>query len=795
MKFTLSWLLEHLQSKAKLDEICDTLNLIGLEVEAVTNPADRLAGFEVAEIIACAPHPNADKLQICTVASSQGTQELVCGAPNAKAGLKTILAREGAVIPANGMVLGKAKIRGVESCGMLCSPAELELSDDGAGIIELDASAAVGMAAAEALGQTDAVIEIAVTPNRPDCLGVRGIARDLAAAGLGVLKEQKVRPVKAAFDNPVKINVTTPHCPAFAGCVVRGVKNTTSPDWLAQRLRAIGLRPINALVDITNYISYDLGRPLHVYDMAHLSGAVTARAGIAGEVFTALDEREYKVTKDDCVIADDKKILGFGGVMGGADSGCTEATTDVLIESAYFTPQAVAETGRRHNLDSDARHRFERGIDPQSVEAGLALATRMVVDLCGGKASGVTLAGKLPPAPKAIAFDPARVQKLTGVNVPQKTMQDILQSLGFAVRADKKRLAVTPPSWRPDIDGAADLVEEIIRIYGLDKIPPVPLPRPYAVARPVLTVLQKRLSLARRVLAGRGMVEAVTWSFIPHAHAQRFGAGEDLRLANPISVEMATMRPSLLPGLLQAVGRNLDKGLNDFALFEIGQAFTARQPNAQHMAAAGVRCGHEAGRHWAQKQKAVDVYAAKGDAEAVLASYGVDVQALHVAADAPDWYHPARSGVLSYDKKTPLAVFGALHPQMEKIFDIKAALVGFEVYLENLPAPKDGKSKSRAVLEVPKFQAVRRDFAFEVGAEVAAGVLIKAAWAADKKLVTAVRLFDAFEGGTLGAGRKSLGLEVVLQPTTATLTDAEIDAVSAKIIAAVEKASGGKLRG
>lgn len=806
MKFTLSWLYDHLETDAGLDAVCAKLNMIGLEVEDVIDPAARLAGFEVAEIIETEPHPDADKLKICTVKSSQGTQKLVCGALNARAGLRGILASEGAVIPANGMVLGKVKIRGVESRGMMCSAAELELSDNHDGIIELDDSVAIGTSAAEVLGQTDTVIEIAITPNRPDCLGVRGIARDLVAAGLGTLKKDNTAQIAGSFDCPVSIKVASPHCPVFAGRVVRGVKNAASPDWLARRLTAIGLRSINALVDITNYISYDSGRPLHVYDVAKLVGGLTARAGKAGETFTALDENDYEVVADDCVISDDKNVLGFGGVMGGLDSGCSEATVDVLIESAWFNPSAIADTGRRHNLESDARYRFERGVDPQSVETGLELATHMVLDICGGEASKAIIAGKIPAGTKEISFDTAHVQSLTGIDLPREDIIDILTRLGFGISDKGNTLDVTSPSWRPDIEGSADLVEEVTRIYGMDNVPSVLLPRPYAVARPILTNLQKRIALARRVLAARGMVEAITWSFISKVHAKRFGVVDGLTLANPLSIDLSTMRPSLLPGLLMAVGRNLDRGLSDFALFEVGQEFTAAEPGGQRNVASGLRQGNMHKRHWSGtwsgKADAVSVFAAKADAEALLGAYGVDVTGLQVKPDAPDWYHPGCSGVLCRDpNKTsaPLAVFGEVHPEILQSFDLKGPVVAFEVYPENLPQKANTQNakptKARSSLKLSNLQAVTRDFAFEVEASVEAAALIKAVRGADKKRVTAVILFDAFEGGNMADGMKSLALEVTLQPVEATLTDAEIDAVSQKIIAAVEKASGGKLRG
>ncbi len=794
MKFTLSWLQDHLDTQASLTEICDKLNMIGLEVEEVSDPAAALAGFEVAEIIETRPHPDADKLQICTVQTASATQELVCGAPNARAGLRGILANEGATIPANGMVLKKAKIRGVESCGMMCSAAELNLSDDHEGIIELTEDLALGTPAAEALGQTDPMIEIAITPNRPDCLGVRGIARDLSAAGLGQLKDDVLQPIAENFEAPIAIDVTTPSCAAFAGRVVRGVQNKPSPDWLAARLKAIGLNPINALVDITNYISYDRGRPLHVYDLDKLQGNITVRNAQKGESFIALDEEKYDCGENDCVIADEAQVLAFGGIMGGIASGSSLETTSVLIESAWFEPVAIANTGRAHNLESDARYRFERGVDPQSVMTGLDLATQMILEICGGDAGKPALGGAISDGTKTIEFNPDRVRQLTGIVLAEDEITAILTRLGFVCEAAGDVMHVTAPSWRPDIDGQADLVEEVTRIYGMDNVPSVPLPRPHAVARPILTPLQKRVALSRRVLAARGMVEVVTWSFIPQQHAERFGGTPGQKLANPISSELSHMRPSLMPGLLMAVGRNQDRGFSDMAIFEVGQEFTGAAPTEQRFAATGLRQGYIAPRHWSGKQAQIDVFDAKADAEAVLAAYGIAADSLRVEARAPDWYHPGRSGVLFRDPRTPLAYFGEIHPAILKSFDVKGPLVGFEVFPENIPLPKAKPTKAKPALNLSNLQAVRRDFAFEVDSAVRAADMLKAAQGADKKLISAVRLFDAFEGGQMEAGRKSLAIEVTLQPKETTLTDEEIDGVSDKIIQAVEKATGGKLR-
>lgn len=799
MKFTLDWLKDHLETRAGLDDLCEALNRIGLEVEKVSDPAAGLAGFEVAEILATERHPDADRLQICTVKSGRGERKLVCGASNARAGLKGILANEGAVIPASGAVLGKAKIRGVESRGMMCSPAELELSDDHEGIIELPEGAVVGAPAAQALEQSgypmDPVVEIAITPNRPDCLGVRGIARDLAAAGMGVLKPDPVEPAKADFESGQRIEVATPACPVFAGRVVRGLENGPSPDWLAARLRAIGQRPINRLVDVTNYISFDRGRPLHVYDVSRLTGTVTARAGRAGEKFTALDGESHEVAEGDCVIADGRTVLGFGGVMGGEASGADDATTEVLVESAWFEPAAVARTGRRHGIDSDARYRFERGVDPGTVVSGLDQAVQMITDLCGGEVSGLIMAGEVPGQRAGIDFAPAQVKSLTGIELAEDEIEAILSRLGFAVARGNETWRVTPPGWRPDVHGAADLVEEVTRIYGLDNVPSVPLAAREGAAKAVLTPEQVRTGLARRTMAGSGLVEAVTWSFISEPLARKFGGRDDLKLANPISSGLSNMRPSLLPGLLQAAGRNAARGLADFGLFEVGQVFTGAAPGAQETVAAGLRHGRARPRDWSGPPAPVDLFAVKADALTLLAAYGVQADTLRVLREAPEWYHPGQSGVLCGDPRAPLARFGMLHPALLKEFDLEAPTAMFEVFPMAVPLPKKKPSRGKPVLPLSAFQSVRRDFAFEVAADVPAEKLLRAARGADGKMISNVALFDAFAGpGALDAGMKSLAIEVTLTPMEATLTDAEIEAVADKIIRAVEKAVGGKLR-
>jgi phenylalanyl-tRNA synthetase beta chain len=803
MKFTLSWLKEHLDTTASVAEIADTLTRIGLEVEKVFDPAAALAPFRVAHVLKCEKHPNADKLQVCEVDTGTDRLQVVCGAPNARAGLKGVFAPVGSHIPGLDLTLTKAKIRGVESNGMLLSERELELSQEHAGIIELAPDAPIGSPAAAALGLDDAVIEVAVTPNRPDCLGVRGIARDLAAAGLGTLKPDTITPVKGAFANPVPIKLdldqaTANACPLFAGRLIRGVKNGPSPAWLRGRLKASGLRPINALVDITNYISYDRGRPLHVYDADKLTGAIRARLGRDGEQLIALDGKNYEVDPDMCVIADDARVLGLGGVMGGEATGTTDATTNVFIESAYFDPKRTARTGRKLAIQSDARHRFERGVDPAFVVPGLELATAMVLDLCGGSPSEIEIAGVPPKANAPFAFDAGLIKRLSGLDLPTSEIRRLLAALGVELTGNGQVLEAAPPSWRPDISGPADLVEEVVRLVGVDQVPSTPMPRSSGVARPVLTEAQKRQRLVRRVLASRGLVEAVTWSFIPPDQAKLFGGGApELTLSNPISTELAAMRPSLLPGLVTAAQRNRDRGLPDGALFELGQAYRGSRAEDQLVAAAGVRFGHSglagSGRDWSGEAPAADVFAAKADAVAALAALGLDQGSLMVSREAPAWFHPGRSGALKLGPKLTLGVFGELHPEVLAKLGADAPLAVFELYLDAIP-PSKRKTVTKAALDASDLQPLRRDFAFLLDAGVAAGDVVRAAASADRALITQVGVFDVFTGKGVPEGKKSLAIEVTLQPREKTLTDSEIDAVAAKIVAAVAKATGGELR-
>ena len=796
MKFTLSWLKDHLDTDASVTDIANTLTHIGLEVESIQDKAAELAAFTVAYVVSAEKHPNADKLRVCIVDTGTEKLQVVCGAPNARTGMKGVFARSGTVIPATGLELKKSSIRGVESNGMLCSEREMGLSQEHDGIIELAADAPVGRPFAEVLGLQDPLIEIKLTPNRPDCTGVRGVARDLAAAHLGRLKAEQPVKIAARFNNTVAIGLhfddaTKNACPVFAGRLVRGVKNGPSPAWLQQRLKAVGLRPISALVDITNLISLDRARPLHVYDADKLKGEIHARLSKKGETVVALDGKTYTLDDEMCVIADDNGVLGLAGVMGGESTGVSETTTNVFIESAYFDPVRTARTGRELGINSDARYRFERGVDPEYVTGGLDLATKLVMELCGGEPSDVTVAGRVPDTKRDITFDPALVEKLCGVKMHQAEAMSILDRLGFRAIVGTR---VNVPSWRPDVHGPADLVEEVIRIHGLDKVPSTPLPRPSTVPLPVLTPMQKRVRAAKRSLSSRGLAEAMTWSFISQAQAKLFGGVPDaLIVENPISSDLDAMRPSVLPGLLAALQRNASRGIKDIALFEVGPQFTGADPGEQQTAASGLRMG--AGpRHWSKAAWSADVYQAKADVLAVLDACGVSGDAAQISTDAPSWYHPGRSGVLKLGPKIVLARFGELHPAILKAFDLQGPVAAFEIILEALPAVKAKPTKTKSRLEIADFQAVERDFAFLVASKVSAADVVKAAISADRALIESVSVFDVYEGKGVEPGMKSLAISVRLQPKDRTLTEAEIEAVSSKIVGGVSKACGATLR-
>jgi len=807
MKFTLSWLKDHLDTNATLEEICDKLTAIGLEVEHVDDKA-AFRPFVIAKVVSAEQHPNADKLRVLMVDTGKGDPiQVVCGAPNARAGLVGAFAAPGTYVPGIDVTLSVGNIRGVESRGMMCSEKELEISDNHDGIIDLPADAPVGTSYAAYAGIDDPVIEINLTPNRPDCTSIFGIARDLAASGLGTLKTPKAPSFAVEGETPVKVKLELggdDHlCPGFALRLVRGVKNGPSPRWMQQRLLAIGLRPINALVDITNYMTFDQGRPLHVFDAAKVKGDLVVRRAAEGEKVLALDTREYTLNPSNVVISDDNGVESIGGIMGGEHSGCDENTIDVLIESALWDPMNVAKTGRSHGIITDARYRFERGVDPEYMVPGLERATELVLELCGGTAAKTDVVGYKGYDAKVVDFPFSEVRRLTGLDVSEAESTNILTRLGFTVTGAGERVSVAVPSWRPDVDGKADLVEEVMRIHGVDNIRPAPLQSHGAVNGRILTTLQIRSRLARRALAARGMLEAVTWSFIPKAHAELFGGGAaSLALSNPIAADMSDMRPSLLPGLLSAAQRNADKGYGDVALFEVSGTYESDRPEGQRRVAGGIRRGTASlsgsGRLWSNAAKGggkpVDVYDAKADALAVIEACGLPMGNVQIEPGAPGWYHPGRSGTIKMGPKIVLGYFGEFHPKALGALDVSGALSGFEIFVDAMPEPKKKATRTKPALDLSPFQAVRRDFAFVVDKTVEAGAIVRAASGADRKLIAAVNVFDVFEGASLGEGRKSIAIEVVIQPVDKTLTDEDFEALTAKIVGNVVKTTGGTLR-
>lgn len=803
MKFTLSWLKEHLDTDATLDQIDEALTRVGLEVEGIENPGEKLAAFRVAKVLTAERHPQADKLQVLTIDTGDGVPlQVVCGAPNARAGLVGVLGLPGAVVPANGMVLKVAAVRGVESNGMMCSTRELELGEDHDGIIELPEDAPIGTSFPDYAGLNDPVFDVSITPNRQDCMGVRGTARDLAAAGLGTLKPLDATPVKGQGAGP-EVRIDAPEgCPAYYGQTVRGVTNGASPDWMQARLKAVGQRPISALVDITNYVMIDLGRPLHVYDKAKLSGALVVRKAKAGEQVLALNEKTYTLDESITVIADDNGVHDIGGIMGGEDTGVSETTTDVVIECAYFDPEHIARAGQKLLLTSDARTRFERGVDPAFLEDGIAIATRLVTQICGGSASEVTRVGTLPRVGITTGYDPVLAETLGGLAIPAGRQKAILESLGFTVEpldangdpvgidAGFDAFRVTAPSWRRDIDGPADLVEEVIRIEGIDNVPSTPLPRAPGVATPTATPEQKLERRMRRTAASRGLNEAVTWSFIAEKEAAAVGGGA-WTLANPISEDLKVMRPSLLPGLLMAAGRNTKRGATSVRLFEIGRRYLA---DAEKPTLTALLAGDKTPRGWANgKAQPFTAYDAKAEALALLEAAGAPVGNLQVMGEAGDAWHPGQSATLRLGPKTVLAAFGMLHPALLKQFDLDGPVAAVEIFLDAIPA-KRSTGFMRPAYTPPALQAVTRDFAFIVPAELAAGDLVRAVRGADKAVITDARLFDLFTGAGVEDGKKSLAVEVTLQPGEKSFTDAEIKAVADKVVAAAAKL-GATLRG
>ena len=798
MKFTLSWLKHHLETDASVDLIAETLTDLGLEVEGVENPAERLADFTIGYVQSAEKHPDADKLRVCQVQTKDGLTQIICGAPNARAGITVVIASPGTYVPGIDTTIGVGKIRGIESHGMMCSEREMELSEEHDGIIELP-SGTVGQTFTDWLAQNqpervDPVIEIAITPNRPDALGVYGIARDLAARGLGTLKPLTVDPVPASFTADLSVSIdddTRDGCPVFCGRLIRGVKNGPSPAWLQTQLRAIGLRPISFLVDVTNWFTYDLNRPLHVFDADKVQGNLRVHRAKGGETIVALDDKTYTLQAGQIAISDDHGVESIAGIMGGDVTGCTDETVNVFVESAYWDPIQIAYTGRALKINSDARYRFERGIDPAFTPEGLEHAVRMIVDHAGGEASELITAGAVPDTSRAYRLDAQRLISLVGMDIPESTQRQTLTALGFRLEGDMAHV----PSWRPDVQGDADLVEEVARIASLTKLQGKPMPRMNAgVPKPILTAGQQRQQSARRTMAALGYNECVTYSFVDAQAALLFGGGDDATmLENPISSELSHMRPNLLPGLLRAAARNQARGFMDMALFEVGAGFHGGEPGEQHNLITGVLIGKTASKDVHGTSRAVDLYDAKADAESVLAAIGAPAK-VQILRGAADWWHPGRHGMICLGPKKVLAVFGELHPKVLREMDIKGPAVGFTIWPDEVPVPKS-KTNTRPALVATDLQAVERDFAFVVGADVEALTLVNAALGADKALITDVRVFDQFIGGNLGEGQKSLAVTVRLQPTTATLKDADIEAVSAKIVDKVTKATGGILRG
>lgn len=799
MKFTLSWLKEHLETTASVNEICEALTDLGLEVEGVENPAEKLERFTLAKVKSAEQHPDADRLRVCMVETDEGEKQIVCGAPNAREGITVVLAKPGDYVPGIDVTLSVGKIRGVESHGMMASERELELSEEHDGIIELP-SGEVGQKftdwlAANAPEKVDPVIEIAITPNRPDALGVHGIARDLAARGLGTLKPLSVDPVPASFPCPVSVSIdadTLEQAPVFYGRLIKGVKNGPSPAWLQQRLKAIGLRPISFLVDVTNWFTYDLNRPLHVFDADKITGnALRLYRAKGDETLTGLDEKDYTFPEGATVIADAEGPESIAGVMGGLRTGCSDETVNVFVEAAYFDPIRTAYTGRAMKINSDARYRFERGIDPAFTADGMEHAVRMIVDHAGGEASEVVQAGAVPDVSRAYKLDTDRCSSLVGMDIPAETQRATLEALGFVMEGDMAHV----PSWRPDVQGEADLVEEVARIASLTKLQGTPMPRPRpGVPAPVLTPMQKRVQMARRTTAALGYNECVTYSFIDKKAATLFGGGDDATmLENPISSEMSHMRPALLPGLLQAAARNQARGMPDMALFEVGDAFFGGEPGEQKTVVTGLLVGRTTPKDVHGASRPVDIYDAKADAEAVLAAMGAPAK-VQILRGAEEWWHPGRHGKICLGPKKVLGVFGEIHPKVLRALDVKGPAMGFTLWPEEIPLPRKA-DPNRGALHVPDLQAVERDFAFVVDADVEALTLVNAAAGADKALIESVRVFDEFIGGSLGEGKKSLAITVRMQPSEKTLTEKDIEAVGGRIVEKVEKATGGQLRG
>ncbi len=803
MKFTIHWLKQHLETKASDAEICEKLTDIGLELEEFEDKGKIYENFKVAYVESAEKHPDADKLKVCKVKTESGTVQVVCGAPNAKTGMKGIFAPEGSYIPGLDVTLQKTKIRGIESRGMLVSEKEMLLSDDHKGIIELEDNYDIGTPITKIFNLDAKIVEIGLTPNRADCAGIRGIARDLAAAGLGTVKPQDESPVKGTFKSPINVEIEDEEgCPLFLGRTIKNIKNRPSPDWLQDMLLSVGLRPISALVDITNFITMDQCRPLHVYDMNKLSGDIIVRKTNGGETLEALDDKTYKDLPENIVaITDNSGVIGLGGIIGGISTGCTEETTSVFLEAAYFEPMRIARAGRDIGVESDARYRFERGIDPEFTKLGIEIATRLIIDLCGTdktEISEIVQAGNTPNWRREIEYAPILTKKLCGVAIDSAQQKKILQSLGFEISDKKDKMIITPPSWRGDVHGAADIVEEIIRIYGFDKIPAISVKPENTISQGVETQTLSRTRMARTAMAVRGLDECVTWSFLPKKLADNFGSNDNkaLSLLNPISSELSQMRPSILPNLIEAAIHNADQGLPDAALCEVGPVFRTSKADGQDIVAAGLRTGNAAPRHWAedQRERKIDLFDAKADAMEILRACGAPAENAQVTRDAPEYFHPGRSGVFRLGKNV-LANFGVIHPAITEEMGLKGDAVGFEIFLENIPAARKKNATAKPLLEINPLQALTRDFAFIVKDKVAADDLIKAAKAADKKLITDASIFDVYSGKGVDEGHKSLALSITIQPNDAALNDAQIDDLMQKVIKAVSDKTGGTLRG
>ena len=794
MKFTLSWLKEHLDTTASIDEIAETLTKIGLEVEEVINPASQLEGFVTAVVETYERHPDSDHLGLLTVNTGKEKLQVVCGAPNCKQGLKGIFAPVGTLIPCYNEVLKVGKIRGVESFGMMCSEKELGVGNDHTGIIELPSDTEIGIPASQIL-PIDPVIEISITPNRAECLGVRGVARDLAAAGLGTLKPLNIRKINGSYQSPVKVEIKASEaCKTYIGRYIKGVNNQVqTPKWMQDRLTAIGLRSISPLVDVTNYINYDMARPLHVFDADKLKGNICVRMANEGEKFISLEDKEYALDCQSLGICDDEGIQCLGGIMGGAQKGCSETTTNVFVECALFTPENIARTGRKYQIDSDSRYRYERWVDPKSNLLGSDYATQMIVDICGGEVSEVVIAGDENYEAPATYIRPSRLKDFIGLDVSSDKVLEILTNLGFQCSTENDKIKAVSPSWRGDIEGEHDLIEEVVRMIGLDNIPATSLPT-NNLPKVTLSAKQHNALVVKHELANRGMFETVTWSFMDENLANDFRTQPDhLTLINPIAADLNEMRPSIVPNLLLGVKNNVARGSNNVALFEVGPQFHGRKPTEQTQVAAGVRYGNTNNKHWTHNERPVDIYDIKADALATIAAANGPVENAQITTDAPNYYHPGRSGVLRLGKNV-LAYFGELHPSITKKFGLKQRAYAFEVFLDNIPLPRNTQGKARKKLELSPLQSVDKDLAFVVDKKVKAIDIITTAKTADRNTITDVRLFDIYQGENLPEDKKSVAITVTYQPTDKSFTDKELEILMQKVIVAVENKCGGKLR-